>query len=323
MLKKTSLAILGLSLSGAVVAGTMGPSCTPTDVTVPCENNMWDIGVQALYLQSVYDADKAYGFTATAPIGYKEIKNEWDWGYRLEGSYHFSTGNDVSINWSHFSTDGHTDNLLGEFLITLPVVGPTLIPNPLVMKRTNRFDQVNAVLGQTADFGPFENARFYGGMQYAAIKDYGDIEFVNLPLLIQLGTHGINRQIESSFYGFGPVMGMDLAYHCKFNPNLSILAKFAGSILYGSARYSDTTHFNVGLVTQTNYASKKAIVPSLETKLGANYAMNVARGTLNIEAGYYAVNYFNALQNINTTAVVNSDYGLYGPYFGVTWLGNV
>ncbi len=60
MLKNTTLAIFGLAVSGFTAAGTMGPLCTPENVTVPCEERKWDLGVQALYFQPTYTAYKGY-----------------------------------------------------------------------------------------------------------------------------------------------------------------------------------------------------------------------------------------------------------------------
>jgi len=48
-------------------------------------------------------------------------------------------------------------------------------------------------------------------------------------------------------------------------------------------------------------------------------------GTLNLEAGYQALNYFNAFQTLGTSglnSLTDTDFGLYGPYFGVNWVGN-
>lgn len=330
MLKKTTLAILGLAVSSVATAGMYStppaPSCAPGDVTVPCAASQWDIGVQALYLKPIYDADKGYDYNSTTTTsGVKEWDGDWGWGYRLEGSYHFNTGNDITMTWMHYDVDTRNDGYFG-----VTPFSATNVPYNLFID--NKFDQVNLILGQHTDMGLLKNARFYGGLQYADIRVHAVNNYTATPAaLLPLAPAGFRQNRDSEFNGVGPVVGVDYAY--DLNPSFSITANAATSILYGSSRYS--TSFVVapsGLVRNDVYASKKAIVPSLEAKVGVNYAYELAQGVLNLEGGYQVVNYFNALQTRKFTVSglvpgtirlpTDSDFGLFGPYFGVKWVGN-
>lgn len=314
MLKKITLAILGLTATSFAAAGTMGPVCTPGNVTVPCEAKGWDLGIQALYLRSVYDADKSYQRT---PInGFSEISNDWDWGFRLEGSYHFNTGNDISLNWTHYSGDSSQLGLLGAY----PLTAQTIRVSQYSLYGQNKFDQINLEMGQHVDLGMMYKLRFYGGLQYAYIQS----SITNYYSTAFNATNTISLFDNSDFRGVGPVAGIDYAY--DITSALSLTANGSGSILYGTNRYnSGYVLAPTGLVLASGYASKKAIVPSLEAKLGLNYALNTAQGVWNLEGGYQVVNYFNALQtqtfNNLLAGISNSDYGLYGPYFGVKYVG--
>ncbi|KGP62332.1 membrane protein [Legionella norrlandica] len=318
MFKKTSLALLGLAASSYVSAGTMGPVCTPGNVTVPCEARAWDLGIQALYLKSVYDADRAYRQVQILPDRYEDVHG-WDWGYRLEGSYHFNTGNDVTINWTHYSDYVSPNGLIGSV-----AVFPINFPYSVTGIYKNRFDQVNLVVGQHADFGLVKNIRFYGGLQYAKI----DVDDTNYYATIFPVLGPVQLFDNTDFNGLGPVWGIDYSY--DLTSAFSVTANGAASILYGTGRYNlGYAAFPAGpngAIVNSIYASKKMIVPSLEAKLGLNYAYNMPQGVLNIEGGYQVMNYFNALHSqflqTITTSLANSDYGLYGPYIGVKYLGN-
>src|SRR3990167_10546857 len=110
-LKKTAVAVLALG-SSAVFAGTMGPVCAPGNVTIPCEKTAWNVGAQALFLQPVYQLEGNYPQVATnspatqsnspaanITANYQTATAPYQWGFMVEGSYHFGMGNDVNLNW--------------------------------------------------------------------------------------------------------------------------------------------------------------------------------------------------------------------------------
>ncbi|KTD64208.1 Lpg1974 family pore-forming outer membrane protein [Legionella shakespearei] len=325
MLKKTTLAVLGLAVNGFASAGTMGPVCTPGNVTVPCETKQWDLGVQALYMKVIQSADRAYLHTVAPFDGYGEFKNDWDWGYKLEGSYHFNTGNDITLTWMHYKSDTTQGDFRG--FIPFSTLAPPLFTSYTAASE-NQLDQVNLVMGQHADFGLVKNMRFYGGLQYANIRsDITHLYNQSPAALIPSGITSVSLHDDSDFKGVGPVIGIDYSY--DLTNEFSLTANGAGSILYGSSRvFTGYVGAPVAAVIASWYGSKKTMVPSLEAKLGVNYAYGMAQGTLNIEGGYQVVNYFHALQTFGVESpaanvITTSDFGLYGPYLGLKYVGNV
>ncbi|WP_131782081.1 Lpg1974 family pore-forming outer membrane protein [Legionella gresilensis] len=323
MVKKLSLMILGLSVSGIAAAGMYStppvPTCVPGDVTVPCEASLWNFGVQALYLQTEYNGSRAY---LPAPGGLKAVEPNGGWGYRVEGSYHFSTGNDITMNWLHYDVDD--DNLgtfSGQYVQLLSTGSAVVLPASFRGFVSNKLEQVNLVLGQHVDFGLFKKIRFYAGGQYSDIQ--ADAEcFYNISPIFAAAIGGVRGPVNSDFNGFGPTIGVDYAYILPYG--FSLTANASGSILYGTARIESMNIYNNGLIVGSMYASRKQVVPSLEAKVGAAYNYPVAQGLLKIEGGYQALNYFNALQGpslVAPTLLTNSDFGLHGPYVGVKWLG--
>lgn len=313
-LKKTAVAVLALG-SSAVFAGTMGPVCTPGNVTVPCESTAWDFGVQALYLQPVHSGDFGYGGyqLSNGYSRFNELDHDWGWGFKLEGSYHFSTGNDLDINWYHFSkNDSHTFN----------VYDPNFTPAVSYIARLRtepKWDAVNVEFGQHVDFGEFKDIRFHAGVQYARLEN-------DARAYTSYSSGYIHHNLE--YNGFGPRIGADMQYN--FGNGFAIYGNGATALLIGDSKFN-TYAANTGLfsngTTLATSGSRTTMVPELEAKLGAKYTYAMAQGDLTLDAGYMWVNYFNANHAaypvLANAAVRESNFALHGPYVGLKWVGNV
>ena len=319
MLKGISRVVIGITTSCAAFAGTSGqPSCLAgSNVSVPCEHKQWDIGVSALYLKSMYGANFSTmpGPAAAQP---RYINNDYGLGYRLEGSYHFNTGNFADINWTHFDK---TTKSIG-----VNPGSPLNNYSNYILRNKNNFDQVNAVFGQQINFSSRKSANIYAGMQYVDIRlgnSYNNsVPVDSSPMISPV----YNFQENSSFDGFGPVVGADFAY--KLGYGVSVLAGFKGSILYGSSRADNAFEpVDTGVVFASTKGSKKAMVPGLEGKLGVDVSRKAGSGDLTVEVGFQALNYFHAVSRFTTSTGINrsgdSSYSLAGPFIDLHWLGDV
>lgn len=311
-LKKTAVAVLAFG-SSAVFAGTMGPVCTPGNVTVPCERTAWDFGVQALYLQPSYSGIGYQGATTVNGVqNYDDSHYKWGWGFKLEGSYHFSTGNDLNLNWYHLSKSvNRTVSGTYSTLLNLPF---TLSGAASVKPQ---WDAVNLEFGQHADFGEWKNIRFHGGVQYADIRTNHAIAGVvnNTVTIADTG--------RMKYSGFGPRVGLDYSY--DFGNGLAMYANGASALLVGTQSFNRTfspTYFGLSAVS----GSITAIVPELEAKLGLTYTYAMAQGDLTLDAGWMWVNYFNAQHTASALVSGNvdkTDFAVQGPFVGLKWVGNV
>jgi len=332
-LKKTALAVIALG-STAAFAGTMGPVCSAVNVTVPCENTAWDIGGRALYLQpttSGFTGNRSIYNSVDGTTISRELQPSWGWGFQLEASYHYSTGNDFDLNWYHFRNgkqrSDDTTNAFGTLVNNNPFGSNTLNLTETYTYQSNSvaWDQVNMEFGQHVDFGENKYGRLHAGMNYSRVANN-----VTTQIIGTTGTYNdnLNRlDYRTGVYnGFGPRVGMDLGY--DWGNGLSVYGNGALSVLAGTAKTSQNPQDidAAGNVSESNYYSysNSRVVPELDAKLGFMYTYAMAQGDLSFDIGWLWASYMGAITSADANLGANANnFGVQGLYFGLKWVGNV
>lgn len=313
-LKKTAVAVLAFG-SSAAFAGTMGPVCTPGNVTVPCERVAWDVGAYALYLKPTYNSGLNHLTYSTSGVSqvFHENNLDYEWGFKLEASYHFATGNDLNLNWYHFD-NSQTVTRSG----TLTISPDTTVTGTERTSFGPQWDAVNLEFGQHVDFGEFKNIRFHGGVQYARIET--DIKRHSVDTVDNVS---YSDKSNAKFNGFGPRVGADMSY--DLGNGLAMYGNAAVAVLAGEHKYSEAAgNSSVGGLTLSKHVqSDTVLVPELEAKLGLKYTYAMAQGELTLDGGWMWVDYLNAQKAGDGIGVTpwESDFGLQGPYLGLKWVG--
>lgn len=305
--KKSMLAILTAGTTTAI-AGTMGPVCQPTHSTIPCTTHAWDIGIDAVALRLFSNnspfSTQSLGRDSSGVRIVRTVDNDLEWGFKLQGAYHFNTGNDLNLNWLHWN-DGNKLRSGGS--TTSDISG------------NNSFDVVNAELGQIVNYGLGKNIRFHGGLQYATMES--NLTQTNLDPIRQ-------RQRKLDFQGVGPRLGADMGY--ELGRGFSVYANGATALLIGKSHFTGEGNATSATLDLINY-SENTLSPEIEGKVGLSYTTLMSQGTLIVDIGYMAMNYFSPLrlyqqQTTSSLTIVTRehyDFGLSGPYVGLKWSGNL
>lgn len=304
-------------------AGTMGPVCNSQNVTVACPDNYWDLGITALYFKPG-TASYLLNPYLTVPVGrtFHNVKSPWDWSFIVEGSYHFNTGNDLNLNWLHFSVDN--SDRFTRFFPASEATGPDNLRTTSLQMDTS-LDAVNLEFAQTARFALDTTIRFHGGMHYANAKVnryVQEFEQVEDPPEFNFQT----TSVSTNFEGIGPRVGVDMSHNLNYG--FKVFAQGAMAILSGKekAKLSGSNRSGPIDVFFGARATLKSMVPELDARLGASYDWNTNGGQVSLTAGWLFQHYFNMLllppgeALNNSTTVTAHNFFLNGPYIKGKWV---
>lgn len=316
IMKKIVIALL-VSTSPLAFSGSMGSVCDSSDVKTPCASNAWQVGGQALYLQTTSTFGQSNSGVTQSSGQNINYAQPWNWGFRLEAAYQYGKANDINVNWSHLDQSSQR-TINGPFLIDQLYAHPASSSASLTLDP--KWDSVNIEAGQQIILNDNKVVRFHGGVEYLRV-DNTNARIVSSP---STSSTYIDTR-DSSFNGFGPRVGLDFNY--TWDQRINFYVNTAAGLLAGQAKANlhdlDTV---LGVPTTTlGSDSVMRVVPELEGKLGIQYNYALAQGHLVADVGWMWANYFNAQSSFlaGQQDITIEDFALQGLSFGLKWQGEL
>ncbi|MHA7840388.1 MAG: Lpg1974 family pore-forming outer membrane protein [Gammaproteobacteria bacterium] len=355
MKKQVTLGLIALGLaSGSALAGhpardVLMPTATPVLVTVPEQIGSWSLGIEALYWQPT-NSDFQYALTRSQAASgnatnnvfrTKEVESDYDWGFRLDGTYHLPVqGKDIEVSWVHFdenqvSKNGSAyrtgDDSVNAVNLPWDYLAPNLFPVDTQAIDTEEFDSIHAkseyeydhvdlLFGQKIQVGSRLRLHPFAGARWAEIDGKNTATAIfNAVLADDMSQRW---RFSTDFEGVGPRLGMDGDIDLGYGFGVSIRAGF--SLLVGQQKNDQIVAQNNASASEIevldhNVSSTIRLVPETDMKMGINYN-HVFNQTwaIGLELGYEVSNYFDALDKSilgSFDSVGHStDFGWNGPY---------
>jgi len=352
---QTSVLVIGLAMAGVSQAAMFENSCRPGHVTVPCEASAWDIGVEAMLLEATsgnnWDYAEYYG---TAPgieslFERRSFQPNHEFGWRVEGSYHFNTGNDATLIWTHFKEDSkvtgqsyQSDQYNDESQYFF-----NLYFDEINARTDVRLDSLDLEFGQLAHYGHRYHVRTHYGFQWARIENgiEADVTLDESDLYLTSPTASYTN--DSEFRGIGIRAGLDTGYELGNGFSLegdAALAVLAGTLKSRTQLFTpgfETEGPNVPPITNVWISKRRAIVPELDAVAAVRYTRQLSNSEISVSLGWRIINYFDAIETTLETISANAaddtgyqgagnptsvrlqlnNFALSGPVAGIRWVG--
>lgn len=262
----------------------------------------------------------------------KSIEPHDNFGYSGEIGYTFpQTGTDLLFHYQNFTDHTSSSGQApggGAIWNSLSIFSLGIVSEQAASRSSFDFEQADLTLGNGIVVGCNFVVHPYWGAAYMKLSKNMHTTYFNTrqpadPTLIGDDTVDSN----SYFRGVGPRIGLDTEY--LFKPNFGLVTHATTSLYLGIVNSEMSEHATGTLAefvtgTRIQQPNVNRAVPALEGKLGLAYRFVPLN--IQVEAGYQASHYFNAINSyrIGESAVVSNylkhvhDFNLYGPYLNVS-----
>lgn len=278
------IAIASLGLCSMANAAMYQNACQNQSNVVPCENKAWSISADALYMQNVGNLLDSYAQPGPG------MESDFGWGFRIQGSYYFSNGNDITINWSSYDKTSHFTDTLG-----------TVFNAGNQVEQQNKFDVINIEFGQKLDFGERFDIRAHGGIQYGKLMEKYREQLT--------GTY--TDTDKSDIDTIGPRVGINTSFLVK--DNISVFAN--GGIALLSYKETAVGTQTTAQIHRVGSVTRKTILTETDLKLGLQYDRMMTNGMLSTHVAWE-----NMIYNNGAMGVTNLSWG--GISLGAKWTSN-
>lgn len=269
----------------------------------------------------------------------KSVAPHPEWGGSIDIDYLFAgSSRDVKFAYTQVDADdGKTVDIpAGHIMVTPQVLGfPTFVAPGGTAKGLVEDDLMAAdlVFGQMFSIGQRVDLHPFAGVRWADIESTNKARYYSALVIPGVTTVNLNNEFrqESRFEGIGPRFGLDASVHV--GSGVSVVSAIGTSILIGDLNAHQRNNF-YGLpnppgifgilANSTNefrHDDEEHVVPEIDARLGLDYAWAYSDKTaLNLQVGYQAVDYFNAVDLDARDAIApntvsnSSDFAYHGPY---------
>lgn len=325
--KYSAVAVLAFCVSSTASAGSympMSQPCMASNVSIPCEHTGWDIAAELIYIEPMTND---YWFADRFSVSSSNVTTmenlfsdaDFDFGFRLEGSFHFNTGNDFTANWLYYNNGNTTSNAIDvtvpgqKMRLRLPSANLTLVANVIDSDVSSNLNVVNLEFGQHIDVGQDVDLRYHFGVQYVNVDEHQYIRlYDNVPALKgQIAT-------QSQFEGIGPRVGID-AYYTLGN-GFNLIGRASIAALVGDLESSVIIDNYISATARDDVLeSERIMTSSAASKLGMSYSTDCMNGVMILEGGWQWAGYFNTVRHrftdsSNGLMQPTADFTLHGPY---------